>query len=62
MHEVMRWHSREAEAFKREVETGKDPVLRYWAYQTQGKIAAHLREGEDTERAIGMEVAERTDH
>jgi putative membrane protein len=62
MHEVMRWHLKEAEAFKREVETGKDPVLRYWAYQTQAKIAAHLREGEDTERAIGMEVAERADH
>jgi putative membrane protein len=59
MREVMRWHLKEAEAFKREVETGKDAGLRYWAYQMQPKIQAYIRLGEDTERAIGMEVAER---
>ena len=60
MREVMRWHQKEAEAFKREVDTGKDPALRYWAYQMLPKIQAHIRLGEDTERAIGMEVAERS--
>lgn len=59
MHEVMRWHLKEAEAFKREVEAGKDPGLRYWAYQMQPKLQAHIQLGEETERAIGMEVAER---
>lgn len=59
MREVMRWHVKESEAFRREVETGKDPALKYWAYQMLTKIQAHIREGEDTERAIGMEVAER---
>jgi putative membrane protein len=59
MHEIMRWHGKEAEAYKREVDTGKDQGLRYWAYQMITKIQAHIRLGEDTERAIGMEVAER---
>jgi len=59
MREVMRWHLKEADAFRREVDTGKDPGLRYWAYGMLTKVQAHLREGEDTERAIGMEVAER---
>ena len=59
MREVMKWHQKEAEAFKREVESGKDPGLRYWAYQTLPKIEAHIKLGEDTERAIGMEVAEK---
>jgi len=59
MREVMRWHLKESDAFRREVDTGKDAGLRYWAYQMLTKIQAHLREGEETERAIGMEVAER---
>jgi putative membrane protein len=59
MREVMRWHSKEADSFRREVDAGKDPGLRYWAYQMLTKIQVHLREGEETERAIGMEVAER---
>lgn len=59
MREVLKWHTKEAEAFRREVETGKDPALRYWAYQMWGKIQLHIRQGEDTERAIGMEIPER---
>ena len=59
MREVMRWHLKESDTFRREVETGKDPGLKYWAYQMLNKTQTHLREGEDTERAIGMEVAER---
>ena len=58
MREVMRWHQKEAEAFRREVDTGKDPALKYWAYQMLTKVQTHLREGEETERAIGMEVAD----
>lgn len=57
MHEVMKWHQREADAFKREVETGKDPDLKNWASRMLPKIQAHIKQGEDTERAIGMEVA-----
>lgn len=56
MREVMKWHLREAEAFKREVETGKDAGLKYWAYQMLNKVQAHIRQGEETERAIGMEI------
>ena len=59
MREVMKWHQREADVFRREVETGKDAALRYWAYQMLAKIQAHIKLGEETERAIGMEVAER---
>lgn len=59
MREVLRWHQKEVEAFKREIENGKDAGLRYWAYQTLPKIEAHIKLGEETERAIGMEVADK---
>jgi len=57
MRDVMKWHQREADAFKQEVDNGKDPELRSWAARTLPKIQAHIKEGEDTERAIGMEIA-----
>lgn len=56
MREVLKWHQKESDAFRREVEAGKDPALKYWAYQMLTKIQLHIRQGEDTERAIGMEV------
>lgn len=59
MREVMKWHQKEAEAFKREIDAGKDAALRYWAYQTLPKIQGHIKLGEETERAIGMEVPDR---
>jgi putative membrane protein len=57
MREMMKWRQREADALKREVETGRDQALRYWASQMMPKVEAYLRQGEDIERAIGMEVA-----
>jgi putative membrane protein len=60
MREVMKWHLREADAFRREIDTGKDPGLRTWAVQMLPKIQAHIKEGEDTERAIGMEIVAKT--
>lgn len=57
MRDVMKWHQREADAFKQEVDTGRDPDLRLWASGMLPKILAHMKQGEDTERAIGMEVA-----
>jgi hypothetical protein len=58
MREVMKWHLREAEAFRREIDNGKDPSLRNWAARMFLQIQAHIKQGEDTERAIGMEVVE----
>ena len=57
MRDVLKWHQREADAFKQEVDNGKDPELRGWAARTLPKIQAHIKDGEDTERAIGMEIA-----
>lgn len=59
MREVMKWHQRESDAYRREVETGKDPALKYWAYQMYVKVQAHMKRGDDTQRAIGMDVPER---
>jgi putative membrane protein len=58
MREVMKWHLREAEGFRRELDTGKDQGLRTWAARMLVQIQAHIKLGEDTERAIGMEVIE----
>lgn len=59
MREVMKWHQREADSFRREVDMGRDSGLRNWASQRLAKIQVHLMQGEETERAIGMEVAEK---
>jgi len=56
MREVMKWHLREAEAYRREIEAGKNETLRAWASRMLAEIQNHIRDGEDTERAIGMEV------
>jgi putative membrane protein len=58
MREVMKWHLREVDAFRREIDTGKEPNLRNWAARMLVQIQAHIKQGEDTERAIGMEVIE----
>jgi putative membrane protein len=58
MREAMKWHLREAEAFRREIDTGREPNLRTWAARMLVQIQAHIKQGEDTERAIGMEVIE----
>ena len=58
MREVMKWHLREAEAFRREIDSGREPGLRNWAARMLLQIQAHIKQGEDTERAIGMEVVE----
>lgn len=60
MRDVMKWHQREADAFKQELDNGKDQALRSWAARTLPKIQAHIKEGEDTERAIGMEITTAT--
>jgi putative membrane protein len=57
MRDVLKWHQREADAFKQEIDAGKSIELRTWAARTLPKIQAHIKQGEDTERAIGMEVA-----
>lgn len=59
MREIMKWHQRELDAFRREIENGKNPDLRNWASLMLAKTQAQLSEGEETERAIGMEVAEK---
>lgn len=59
MREVMKWQQREADAFRRELETGKDPDLKNFAAQMLPQIQAHIKLAEDTERAIGMEVVEK---
>ncbi len=56
MREVMKWHLREADALRREIENGKDGGLRNWAARMLPQIQAHIREGEETELAIGMEI------
>ncbi len=56
MREIMKWHQREAEAMRREIENGKNQALRYWASRMLPQILAHIREGEETELAIGMEI------
>jgi len=59
MREIMKWHQREVDALKREMEMGKNPELRYFAYEMLPAVEAHIKEGEDTERAIGMDVQEK---
>ncbi len=56
MRDVLKWHERDAEAFRREIEEGKDAALKNWAAGMLPKIQAHIKLGEETERAIGMEV------
>ncbi len=56
MREVLKWHQRDVEAFKREIEEGKDADLKNWAAGMLPKIQDHIKSGEETERAIGMEV------
>jgi putative membrane protein len=59
MREIMKWHQREVDALKREMELGRNPELRYFAYEMLPAVEAHIKEGEDTERAIGMDVQEK---
>ncbi len=59
MREIMKWHQREADAVKREMDLGKNPEVRYFAYQMLPEVQAHIKAGEDTERAIGMDVQEK---
>ena len=52
LHDIIRLHRKEADVFKREAESGKDPDLRSWASQKLPEIQAHLKAAEDLDRAM----------
>ena len=56
MRDALKWQQREADDFKAEIDVGKNQALRSWAAAMLPKVQAKILQGENVERAIGMEV------
>lgn len=56
MRNVLKWQQRESDDFKAEIDVGKNQALRSWAAAMLPKVQSKILQGENVERAIGMDV------